>query len=90
MNFKVVMLFLGATQAIRVSNLDSPVVANAEAPVSNSANEGITDARNIQYESDVPNQRNFGQRSAMELAMGTKTAADPINPEFMRDWVSKA
>ena len=106
MNFKstaIMLLCLGATEAVRVTEMsgpatlagnpvvvsatpgipdardvqleslrkDSPVVANAEANVSNTANEGITDARHAQ----VSHKFN-----------GVNSAAEKAQPEFMQDW----
>ena len=61
-------------------------VSTGTAAISESATEGITDARHLML-SDEPNTRNNGHRSMSQKWMGVRSAADPISPEGMDDWV---
>ena len=74
---------------IGVRFTNSPVIVG-EAPLSETATAGITDGRANQgfvQLGDEPNKRNAHRRSMSQKYMGVRTAADPISPEDMDDWV---
>ena len=71
MKFTAAML-IGATQAIQFKNIGVRFYPE----------EYLQTA-----DSDAPNTRNLGVRSMSQKWMGTKSAADPISPENMDEWV---